>query len=792
MEIFKIDFLFISYKGLVWNQDPPASDRSIVANLIRLKLGRNRIVHLGIAATNNTFYKRIYKQLKKAMLDLGCSASELNELIPRPVRFKFTPSTARFANRDADISRLHAAVQQVKSTQGVCGVCLSGLSGIGKTQLVKRYFETHSTDFAHNIVWIDASDIEESFKQLAQILNLTIIDQTGNSKPISLIINEVHQYFWDDRTLFVFDNFLFPTPSSLPRASISRPESLKASDLLSFLPTYEDSISIITAQKEVSTQCLINIRLDSLSPTSALSYVTESLNLPRNNQQNNIPASHKIPQILEKLGYHPLAIQQFITYSQETKCHPSYYLDMLMKTPEVLLADEMEHSGVIDYIKITVNRIRGLSNQLPYRLLQIGAFLNGKEIKRGFFVRLLNENEETEDPDNTGRVNAALSILERFSLISIWKSTLGDCCEDVVTIHSLVQQTMSIVLKTNETTDQIYRSILAKIYQHNAKCQDDITFVDKLGYKYFNKQLIYLANTKDHCEDLFLAISKEHSAAIFNIFHNCQQLAIGQQILSKIEVYIKRSIENSKHSTHCYFLQSDSSINLKHLLYKVQSYIARIYYQKRNFFGAYLIFDSVRKEQKALLGKRHKDFLFSTLGYVSCVSYIRNIRNFVDFADDLEIAKKLYNINKRVFGEKHPHTLITKREVAIKFSFLNDRVSSLEMLMETLEAQIDIHGDSHAEVFATRQKIALRQIHKRIQPLQELLDDMLKSLPESNELVLRTKYFIGREYLTRGQYEKALKIFDVVYNGWLTLYGDSHSDVQEIEGFIVYLKEHRT
>lgn len=102
-----------------WNKDPPASDRSLVANLIRLKLGRNRIVHLGIAATNNTFYKRIYKYLKRAMLDLGCSTSELNELVPRPVRFKFTPSAARFANRDQDINQLHSAVQRAKATQGI-------------------------------------------------------------------------------------------------------------------------------------------------------------------------------------------------------------------------------------------------------------------------------------------------------------------------------------------------------------------------------------------------------------------------------------------------------------------------------------------------------------------------------------------------------------------------------------------------------------------------------------------------------------------------------------------------
>ena len=785
-----------TYKGLDWNKDPPASDRSLVANLIRLKLGRNRIVHLGIAATNNTFYKRIYKYLKRAMLDLGCSSQDLNELVPRPVRFKFTPSAARFANRDLDINQLHSAVQHAKATQGIIGVCLSGLSGIGKTQLVKRYFETYSHDFGHNIVWIDASDLEESFKQLAQVLNLTLVDLKGTSKPISLVIHEVHQYFWEDHTLFVFDNF---TQTSTSRATTTTTKTW--TNPLNFLPTYKHSISIITAQKEVTYQCLINIKLDSLLPTSALNYVAESLAvLPHRNtsraiiQQNNqaVSSTNEIPQILEKLGYHPLAIQQFITYSQETKCHPSHYLNMLQKTPEALLADEVEQSGVIDNIKITITKIQGLSNQLPYQLLQIGTFLNGKEIERGFFIQLLNQDEDTEDPESTSRVNAALSILERFSLISIWESTSGIFHQDVITIHSLVQQTMSIILQAGNIFEPTFRSILAKIYQHSTKCEDDITFVDKLGYKYFYKQLIYFANTdSEHCRELFLTISEEHSSSIFNIFHNCQKPVIGQQILTKIERYIERSIEKFRELslTFC-CVHSKSSVNSKYiLLYRVQSWIARIYYQKRNFFGAYLIFGTVRKKQRSLLGNQSKDFLLSTLGYVSCLTNFKDTS--YDPEDDLDLAQNLYKISLRVFGKEHPHTLLTRREIGIKYSVLGNHVSSLEILFETLEAQIRIHGESHVEVFATRMKIAVRQMRKRIRPLQCLLDDMLQSLPESNDLVLRTQYYIGREYLTRGMYTDALEIFDVVYNGWLILYGDSHSEVREIESFIVYLKSNQ-
>ena len=756
--------------------------------MIRLKLGRNRIVHLGIAATNNNFYKRIYKYLKRSMLELGCSAHELSEIVPRPVRFKFTPSISNFADRNSDIQRLHSALCKVQSTPGMRGVCLSGLSGIGKTQMVKRYFEMHSSHFEYNIIWIDASDLEDSFKQLAQTSNLTIVDQERNSKPISLIVDEVYQYFWEEKILFVFDNFVF---SSSPLSSATKSPN---PNLLSFLPTYADSVSVITTQKEINNQCLINIRLDSLSQTSAMDYVSRSLNMKTNQQT-------EIHQILERLGYHPLAIQQFITYSQETKCDPAYYLKMLTNKPELVLANRTEESGVLDYIKITVNKIKGLENQLPYALLKIGAFLNGKGIKRGFFINILNENTEgIEDLDNTSQVNSALATLERFSLIIIYQAASGDFRNDIITIHSLVQQTMLVILKMSGTMEENYASILAKIYQHESKCREDITFVDKLGYKYSPQQLIHFAQSSDFFKDLqkqFLEFSKHYTASIFNIFYNCQQMALGQNILTKIELHLEKQIERaSTKSSCCPFPTSSIIFNLKCLLYRTKSYIARCYYQKRYFFGAYLMFNSVRQSQKKLLGNQHKDYLVSSLGYVCCLASAAWTRD-VDHEENLEVAKRLYKINARVFGKNHPHTFITKREIAVKMSLLDNFSSeSLDILEETLQDQIRLHGLRHAEVFVTRQMIALRQVRigRKGKALQNLLDDLLEAFPDSedtNEIILRTKYYIGRVYLTRGWYKEALQIFDVVYNGWLILYGDSHSDVLEVEKFIMYLKNNQ-
>ena len=48
-----------------WNNEPDANDQSQLANLIRLKVGRNKIVHLSIASATEYQYKSIYKYLIK-------------------------------------------------------------------------------------------------------------------------------------------------------------------------------------------------------------------------------------------------------------------------------------------------------------------------------------------------------------------------------------------------------------------------------------------------------------------------------------------------------------------------------------------------------------------------------------------------------------------------------------------------------------------------------------------------------------------------------------------------------
>lgn len=86
---------------------------------------------------------------------------------------------------------------------------LSGLGGIGKTQLALRYAQQYADKYDHNVIWINAetkNDILQCLYKLSAQLEIDIKDNYGNQKDVSELIHEIYTYFSDGKSLFIFDN----------------------------------------------------------------------------------------------------------------------------------------------------------------------------------------------------------------------------------------------------------------------------------------------------------------------------------------------------------------------------------------------------------------------------------------------------------------------------------------------------------------------------------------------------------------------------------------------------------
>ena len=738
-----------------WNDEPLPMDRSIIANLIRLKIARNRIAHLGLAAANNTIYRRIYKYLKTPLLQLGCTIQELNDLVPKPLRFKYVQSIKNFAERNTDINQIHCEIQRCEAQQ-LMGLCLSGISGIGKSQTVKKYFETYSQYFEHNVLWIDGSNIEESFKELAQHLNLTVTDEHGHMKSINVVISEVHYFFDGEKVLFIFDNL---------DLEWSKPNCTK--DVIKYFPAVDSTISIITSRYEINDPLFSNIIIKPLSEVSALNYVLANLGNFSNSQT-------ELGEILGILGFHPLAIEKFVSYVRETRIPIASYLSLIQDDPRMLLDDG--HFGTNHFVRASVEKLKTFSNKIALDVLDLSVYLNGKNIKRGFLMKYFTLGcNECDIKRSLKDLNESLRLLEKFSLVYIEKDCNNDYTKDTITCHSLVQETTKYLQKEENRDETIFHALCKNLFRDNKICAEDQTFINFETFLIFHKQLLHVFYKHMH-EKRFLNLCVENVPIIYNIFYYSDRLDVSEDILKRMVVFLEEKIRSSRWPITNYWIKRD--------LLKVQSYLGLIYFDKREYGKAKEMLEKVLPDQKKLVGKSHTDYLLTCLSYVKVLSFESK------FKESMELSKKLLRRFHKRYGVLHPNTLATQNVIAMNHLHLGDRAQSMKLYNQVLSGQLQTYPPHHPSVLNTRHNLAMVQVStKRVYTLTSILTDLLKIFDESNFFVLRTKYNIGMEKMNQCQYSEALVIMEDVYSRMVLKYGEKHELVTEIDGFVKYLKK---
>ena len=116
-----------------------------------------------------------------------------------------------FTGRTKELEELHKLVQRKgQSTVISQTTSISGLGGIGKSELARKYVHEHSQEYDSNVIWINAESyatLVDSFHRLAQDeLRISTKNVDGKEKDIKSIVKDVYKYFIKRKSLFIFDN----------------------------------------------------------------------------------------------------------------------------------------------------------------------------------------------------------------------------------------------------------------------------------------------------------------------------------------------------------------------------------------------------------------------------------------------------------------------------------------------------------------------------------------------------------------------------------------------------------
>lgn len=105
-----------------------------------------------------------------------------------------------FAGRREELIDLHNKIQLNSEKVTVISqiTSISGLGGIGKTELARQYVQEYSKDCYDNVIWINAESeiaLVESFTRLAKDkLKIDTKDANGKEKDIRSIVEEVYNF----------------------------------------------------------------------------------------------------------------------------------------------------------------------------------------------------------------------------------------------------------------------------------------------------------------------------------------------------------------------------------------------------------------------------------------------------------------------------------------------------------------------------------------------------------------------------------------------------------------------
>jgi len=330
------------------------------------------------------------------------------------------PHSPFFIGREALLTHLYATLHDEKAV--ALTQAISGLGGIGKTQLAVEYAYLNRDKY-HAILWTTAINRETllaDFVVLAELLNLPEKDFQDQTITVNAVIHwlETHSQW-----LIIMDNA----------------DDLQI--LRDFLPTGGKGHIIITTRSQATRAIAQPLEVTQLEPDDgALFLLRRAGIIPADASlsdasEENQAAARAIADLLDGL---PLALDQAGAYIEEMRCTLSDYKERYQTQRTILLNERGRFSvhpaSVATTFSLSFQLVQK-ANRAAADLLRFFAFLSPEAIP----IYLLREGAPdlgkplrhiARDPQQLDR---ALSTLYRYSLVR------RDAATNMIYVHRLVQ-----------------------------------------------------------------------------------------------------------------------------------------------------------------------------------------------------------------------------------------------------------------------------------------------------------------------------------------------------------------
>ena len=328
-----------------------------------------------------------------------------------------------FTGREKLLSQLTAALRAGQTTALSQPQAISGLGGIGKTQIALEYAYRYYQDY-QAVLWTSADTLDtliSGFVEFAKQLPLPQKDEKDQLVVVEAVKNWLKTH---DQWLLILDN---------------------ADDLAivkDFLPSTGRGHTLLTTRAASMGQLASRIEVDTLDQDVGALFVLRRVDLLAADASLDQALSHDVAlarQLVREMGGLPLALDQAGAYIEEVPCSLSDYLKLyrqyraeLLKERRSLLPDHPE--PVATTWSLSFEKIEQ-SNLAAADLLRVCAFLQPDAIPEEILLEGAEHLGQEVQALSTNPLafNRAIEVLRSYSLIQ------RNPTEHLLSVHRLVQ-----------------------------------------------------------------------------------------------------------------------------------------------------------------------------------------------------------------------------------------------------------------------------------------------------------------------------------------------------------------
>ncbi|XP_065642620.1 uncharacterized protein LOC136074242 [Hydra vulgaris] len=581
---------------------------------------------------------------------------------------------------------------------------LYGMSGVGKTHIARKYCKI-SYNFYKNFVWIDAAFgmLHTSMRNQCQILGFEVHDSKGEYFNIKVIVEKIHNYYKNEKTLYIFDNV--------------DDESVK--NLSMYISRNPNSFTLITTQWRTWSNNVNKMLINVFSAREAFAHV-------KNNTKES--SDENIRNLIKELGYHPFAITQAIKYINMYKISIEKYIDRYRSRPlEILVSDnfsteeEPKKKSAIKALNLVLMK---LQKNKPFLLniLNCLSHCDGQNISKQFITQISNQMKTNDE----SLIDEAIGLLMSYSLIN--------CFDDKkYTMHELTQLACKYFQKRNSSTNT-YIDLIENYFKVELnEVKDHIDYGNDFVFHF-----IYMFRTK----------GKRFSETFHHMTTSIQKLLVCKGLFDQA-IEILKVVQNF--NTETYGKNNKITLDTKHN-------IASCLDDMGKYNEALEIYNSVDKIKTEILGINHPDTITTKHNIALCLN------NMGKYNEALEIFYSVDKIRSEILGINHPDTMTTKHNIALCLNNMGKYNEALEIYYSVDKIRTETLGINHPDTMTTKHNIALclNNMGKYNEALEIYYSvDKLKTeiLGINHPSTMTTKHNIALCLNNMGKYNEALEIY---------------------------------